>query len=85
MEVTKRIAAQLNNFSAGLESALQEATGVMATTSAGMGLMSSSVGHASLDSMYVLMLNALNDPNVVMAVLTAPTFLMKRTVILMRV
>ncbi|KAH7955613.1 hypothetical protein HPB52_001865 [Rhipicephalus sanguineus] len=37
------VAAQLNNFSAGLESALQEATGVMATTSAGMGLMNSSV------------------------------------------
>lgn len=38
-------------------------------------------GHASLDSMYVLMLNALNDPNVVMVVLTAQTFLMKRTVV----
>lgn len=83
MEVMKKIAAQLMNSSAGLESALQKATSVMASTSAGMGQMSWSVGHASLDSMYVLTLNALNDPNAVMAVSTAPTFLMKRTVLLM--
>lgn len=37
MEVMKIIAAQLRNSSAGLESALQEATGVMAGTSAEMG------------------------------------------------